>query len=51
MTLNVLNVWGWIFNIGSGIVVLLLFGITFSPLIYKPKDSFQQCGSSGKTRR
>ncbi len=37
MALNVLNVWGEIIGIGVGIVILLIFGITFSPLVYRPR--------------
>jgi hypothetical protein len=39
MTLNVLNVWGGIINIGVGAIILLVFGITFSPLVYRPRIS------------
>ena len=37
MTLNVLNVWGELIGIGAGILVLLIFGLTFSPMVYRPK--------------
>jgi hypothetical protein len=37
MTLNVINVWGEIIGIGFGALVLLIFGLTFSPLVYRPK--------------
>ncbi len=37
MTLNVLNVWGEIIGIAGGAIILLIFGLTFSPLVYRPK--------------
>lgn len=37
MALNVLNVWGEIIGVGAGILILLIFGVTFSPLVYKPR--------------
>ncbi len=37
MTLNVLNVVGEAIMIGGGIVVLLIFAISFSPLVYRPR--------------
>ncbi len=37
MVLNVLNVWGEIISIVGGLLVLLIFGLTFSPLVYRPK--------------
>ncbi len=37
MTLNVLNIWGEIIGIGFGAVVLLIFGLSFSPLVYRPR--------------
>lgn len=37
MTMNVLNVWGEIIGIGVGAIILLIFGLTFSPLVYRPK--------------
>lgn len=37
MTLNVLNVSGQLINILGGALVLLIFAITFSPLVYRPR--------------
>ncbi len=37
MPLNVLNVPGQIIGIGSAIIVLLIFCVTFSPLVYRPR--------------
>src|SRR5512142_2349738 len=37
MALNVLNVGGEIIGIGIGALILLIFGLTFSPLVYRPK--------------
>ncbi len=37
MPLNVLNVVGQLIGIFSAIVVLLIFGVTFSPLVYRPR--------------
>lgn len=37
MAVNVLNVWGEIIGIAGGILILLIFGLTFSPLVYKPR--------------
>ncbi len=37
MTLNVLNVWGEIISIAAGGLILLIFGLTFSPLVYRPR--------------
>jgi len=37
MTLNVLNVWGEIIGVGFGAFILLVFGVTFSPLVYRPR--------------
>ncbi len=37
MVLNVLNVWGELISIVGGLLVLLIFGLTFSPLVYRPK--------------
>ncbi len=37
MPINVLNVVGQLIGIFSAIVVLLIFGITFSPLVYRPR--------------
>jgi hypothetical protein len=37
MVLNVLNVPGQIIATGSAIVILLVFCITFSPLVYRPR--------------
>ncbi len=37
MTMNVLNVWGEIVGVAMGAVVLLIFAITFSPLVYRPR--------------
>ncbi len=37
MVLNVLNVWGELISIGAGLLILLIFGLTFSPLVYRPK--------------
>ncbi len=37
MPLNVLNVPGQIIGIASAIVILLIFGVTFSPLVYRPR--------------
>ncbi len=37
MALNVLNVWGEIIGIAGGALILLIFGLTFSPLVYRPR--------------
>ncbi len=37
MTLNVLNVWGEFIGIAAGGLILLIFGLIFSPLVYRPK--------------
>ncbi len=37
MALNVINIWGEIIGIGFGAVILLIFGLTFSPLVYRPR--------------
>lgn len=37
MAMNVLNVWGEIIGIAVGAIVVLIFGITFSPLVYRPR--------------
>ncbi len=37
MTLNVLNVLGEALGIGFAALVLLVFALTFSPLVYRPK--------------
>lgn len=37
MAMNVMNVWGEIIGIGVGAIVLLIFAITFSPLVYRPR--------------
>jgi hypothetical protein len=37
MAINVLNVTGQLIGIFSAIGVLLLFALTFSPLVYRPK--------------
>lgn len=37
MAMNVMNVWGEIIGIGMGVLILLIFGLTFSPLIYRPR--------------
>jgi hypothetical protein len=37
MTMNVINVWGEIIGIGVGAIILLIFGLTFSPLVYRPR--------------
>lgn len=37
MAQNVLNVWGEIIGLVVGVVILLIFGVTFSPLVYRPK--------------
>ncbi len=37
MAMNVLNVWGEILGIAGGAVILLIFAITFSPLVYRPR--------------
>ncbi len=37
MPLNVLNVSGQVIGIGSAVLILLVFCITFSPLVYRPR--------------
>ncbi len=37
MTMNVINIWGEIIGIGVGAIILLIFGFTFSPLVYRPR--------------
>ncbi len=37
MVINVLNIPGQLIGIFSAILVLLIFGITFSPLVYRPR--------------
>jgi hypothetical protein len=37
MAMNVLNLWGEIVGIGVGAVILLVFAITFSPLVHRPR--------------
>jgi hypothetical protein len=37
MPLNVLNVTGQLIGIFSAIAILLLFALTFSPLVYRPR--------------
>ncbi len=37
MVLNVLNTWGEIIGIAAGGLILLIFGLTFSPLVYRPR--------------
>jgi hypothetical protein len=37
MAMNVLNVWGEIVGIAVGAVILLVFAITFSPLVHRPR--------------
>lgn len=36
MAMNVMNVWGELIGILVGVVVLLVFAITFSPLVRRP---------------
>jgi hypothetical protein len=33
MAMNVLNIWGEIFGIAGGALILILFAVTFSPLV------------------
>ncbi len=37
MTMNVINRWGEIIGIAGGAIILLIFGLTFSPLVYRPR--------------
>ncbi len=37
MTMNVINIWGEIIGIAGGAIILLIFGLTFSPLVYRPR--------------
>ena len=52
MAANVLNVWGEIIGIGGGALILIIFGLTFSPLVYRPKvpsgGAVERAGSGEK---
>ncbi len=37
MTMNVINIWGEIIGIAGGAIILIIFGLTFSPLVYRPR--------------
>lgn len=37
MVINVLNVTGQMIGIGSAVLILLVFCVTFSPLVYRPR--------------
>lgn len=37
MTMNVMNIWGEIIGIAVGAITLLIFAVTFSPLVRRPR--------------
>lgn len=49
MALNVLNIWGEIFGIAGGALILIIFSVTFYPLVTRYRMPPKQIEETGQT--